>query len=596
MKGSERLGYLKKYVKKYYKLFLAAIAFLTVEAMCDIFQPTLMSKIVDVGIQSRNMHYVLTMGGVMLMVTGIGAIGAVGRNNISCRVSQRFGTQLRGDLFKKVQNFSYENTGKFETASLVTRLTNDVTQMQNFVNGQMRMFAKAPITFIGSIVMAVILDPKLSIIIVIVIPVIVLVIFINTHVAFPFFKRVQRAIDRLNAVMREYLSGVRVVKAFNRADYEEGRFDISNEGLSEVQIAAMRVNAVFSPMTTTAINLGIVAVLWFGSFYVNTGTLEVGKVIAFINYMTQMSTSIVTISMVFTMFIRARTSAGRIGEVMNVEDRPSVIPESELKDIAPEAEGAGKTGVKAGIEFRDVSFSYSGNLDEPALENISFSCVPGTTMGIIGTTGSGKTSIVNLIVRFYETTRGAVLVDGKDVRTIDEHVLRDRIAMVPQKSTLFSGSILDNIRWGNSDADAEEVEKAARIAQAHGFISDMPEGYSTMLGQGGVNLSGGQKQRISIARALVKNPHILILDDCTSAVDVISEAKIRHGLEEYSKDLICIMVAQRISSVMEADRILVLDDGHVAGMGSHDELMAGCRIYQEIYESQLGKGVPEWQK
>lgn len=585
------MGYLKKYIKKYYRLFFVAIAFLSVEAACDIFQPTLMSKIVDIGIKNRNLHYVLMTGGVMLLVTGIGAVGAVVRNNISSRVSQRFGAELRFDLFSKIQRFSYEDAGKFETSSLVTRLTNDVTQMQNFVNGMMRIFVKAPLICVGSIIMATILDPKLSVIIAVIVPVIVLIIYINTHVAFPFFKKVQRAIDRLNGVMREYLSGVRVIKAFNRFDYEEKRFDSSNEELSNVQIKAMKINAVFSPMTATAINIGIIAVLWFGSFAIDTGSLQVGKIIAFVNYMTQMSNSIMTISMVFNMFVRARTSAERIGEVMNVKNK-----DIKLSGGAGKAVGQPEKTDGAGIEFRDVSFSYSGNLTEPVLRHISFSCKPGTTLGIIGTTGSGKTSIVNLIVGFYEATQGAVMVNGADVRCTDEHELRGRIAVVPQKSTLFSGSIIDNIRWGNEKASAGEVEKAAKIAQAHDFITAMPEGYDTMLGQGGVNLSGGQKQRISIARALVKNPEILILDDCTSAVDVISESKIRRGLKEYSKSLICVMVTQRISAVMESDRILVLDDGEINGMGSHDELMSGCSIYREIYESQLGKAEIPWRK
>lgn len=588
------MGYLKKYIKKYYKLFFAAISFLSVEALCDIFQPMLMSKIVDVGIKNRDLHYVLVLGGFMLIVTGIGAIGAVVRNNISSRVSQRFGSELRFDLFSKIQTFSYESVGKFETASLVTRLTNDVTQMQNFVNGMMRIFVKAPLICIGSIIMAIILDPQLSIVIAALVPVIVLIIYLNTRIAFPFFKKVQRAIDKLNGVMREYLSGVRVIKAFNRFDYEKERFNSSNENLSNVQIASMKINAIFSPMTTTTINIGIIAVLWFGSFAIDNGSLQVGKIIAFISYMTQMSNSIMTISLVFTMFIRARTSAERVGEVMNVKD--SDIRYTPTDDKIHMTEESTDERENSGIEFRDVSFSYSGNQSEPVLKHISFSCSPGTTLGIIGTTGAGKTSIVNLTVRFYEATQGAILVSGIDVCDMDEHALRDRIAVVPQKSTLFSGSILDNIRWGNEKASISEVEKAARIAQADDFISSMPEGYDTMLGQGGVNLSGGQKQRISIARALIRNPEILILDDCTSAVDVISESKIRQGLKEYSKDLICIMVTQRIFTVMDADKIIVLDDGKIAGMGTNDELMSSCQIYQEIFASQLGEGASPWQE
>jgi ATP-binding cassette subfamily B protein len=377
--------------------------------------------------------------------------------------------------------------------------------------------------------------------------------------------------------MREYLSGVRVVKAFNRFDFEESRFADSNEGLTDIQISAMKVMAVFSPLITLTINIGIIFVLWFGGFAINEGSLQVGKIIAFINYLTQIMNSLMMISRVFTMFVRARASAERIGEVMNT------------KDTIQKPRNPKEASVRAGIEFNNVSFSYSNNLSEPVIKHISFTCEPGTTLGIVGTTGAGKTSIVNLIPRFYDVTEGQVLVNGTDVRDLDEHVLRGWIAVVPQKNTLFTGSILENIRWGDEKAGLEEVERAAKAAQADDFVKAMPEGYNTMLGQGGVNLSGGQKQRISIARALVKKPEILILDDCTSAVDIITEAKIRGALKHYSKDLICIMIAQRITSVMELDRILVIDGGMIAGFGTHGELMKNCGIYQDIYASQFGK-------
>ena len=523
------------------------------------------------------MHYVLEAGGIMFLITGIGAIAAVVRNNVSCRVSQRYGAEMRGDLFHKIQSLSYESAGKFETSSLVTRLTNDVTQTQNFLQGMMRIFVKAPLTCIGSIIMATILDPKLSIIIAVIVPVIVLIIYINIRIGFPLFRRVQRTIDKLNGVMREYLSGVRVVKAFNRFDYEDDRFSKASGDLAATQTASMKVMAIFSPATMIVINLGIIAVIWLGGISVDNGSVQVGKVIAFINYMTQMSGSLMMISTVFTMFVRARASSERIGEVMNTSD--TIAKAEKPADLS----GAGS------VELQNVSFSYSGNLNEPVLSDISFTCRAGETLGIIGTTGSGKTSIVSLIPRFYDVTQGNVLVGGVDVRQVDEHALRDRIAIVTQKNTLFTGTILDNIRWGDANATLEQVEQASRIAQAHDFISSLPDGYNTVLGQGGVNLSGGQKQRIAIARALIKKPDILILDDCTSAVDVITEAKIRNGLKEYSKQMICIIIAQRISSVLTADNILVLDNGRIAGSGGNDELLRDCGVYREIYESQFGK-------
>jgi ATP-binding cassette subfamily B multidrug efflux pump len=441
----------------------------------------------------------------------------------------------------------------------------------------MRIFVKAPLMCIGSIIMATILDPSLSLIMVAIVPLVIVIIYLNTRIGYPFFRKVQRAIDKVNGVMREYLSGARVVKAFNRSDFEEDRFSTSNENLAYVQTSAMKVMAVFSPATMIVINLGIIAVLWFGGVGIDKGSLQVGKIIAFINYMTQMSSSLMMISSVFTMFVRARASAERIGEVMNV-------PETIKKAEAPV-----DSGRAADIRFDNVSFSYSGNLDEPVLKNISFECSPGETIGIIGTTGSGKTTVVSLIPRFYEATSGSILVGGVDVRQVDEHALRDKIAIVPQKNTLFTGTILENIRWGNASASPEEAAKAAETAQAHEFIMATPEGYDTMLGQGGVNLSGGQKQRLSIARALVKNPAILILDDCTSAVDVITEARIRKGLKSYSEELICLIIAQRISSVMAVDKILVLDNGCLVGSGSHGELLVSCGVYREIYESQFGK-------
>lgn len=571
------MGFLKKYVSKYYRLFLLAICFLSLEAACDLFQPTIMSKIVDVGIKNRNLIYVLRAGGIMLLVTAVGAMAAVTRNNISSRVSQRFGTELRSDLFQKIQNLSYESAGKFETASLVTRLTNDVTQTQNFVNGMMRIFVKAPLTCIGSIVMASILDPKLSVIFAVIIPIVIFLIYLNTRIGFPFFKKVQIAIDKLNGVMREYLSGVRVVKAFNRSEFEEERFSVSCEGLAEVQTSAMKVMAFFSPVNMLVINIGIAAVLWLGGISVDNGFVQVGKVIAFTNYMTQMANSLMMISTVFTMFVRARASCDRIGEVMNA------------KDTILRADRPIKAETADTVTFENVSFSYTGNLQDPALKGISFTCGRGQTLGIIGTTGSGKTSIVSLIPRFYDATSGRVLVGGADVRQMDEHALRENIAVVPQKNTLFTGTILENIRWGNEQATRAQVEQAAKIAQAHDFILSLPGGYDTMLGQGGVNLSGGQKQRVSIARALIKNPSILILDDCTSAVDVITESKIRSGLKAYSKDLLCIIIAQRISSVMTADQIIVLDNGRIVGCGTSDALLSSCEIYREIYDSQFGK-------
>ena len=568
----------KKYVKNYWRPFCAAVSFLMMEAAADLLQPTIMSKIIDFGVTEKNLSYVLKMGGIMLLVTALGAIAAVVRNIVSSNVSQKFGAELRHDLFKKVQGLSFDNIDKFEAASLVTRLTNDVTQLQNFTHGMMRIFVKAPIVGIGSIIMATILNAKMAIIIFAIVPIVALLISLSMKIGYPYFTKVQKALDKVNGVIREYLSGVRVVKAFNKFHYETERFEKSNENLTSQSIRAMRIMTIFNPCITLTVNLAIVVLMWLGGSKVNSGQVRVGQIIAFINYMTQILFSLIMISNVFTMLIRAKASAERIGEVLT-EESTIKIPESTAQT----------QGLKGRVDFENINFSYSGASGEPVLKNISFSCLQGETVGIIGSTGSGKSSLVNLAPRFYDTTLGSVRLNGADVRTLDLKELRDKIALVPQKTILFTGSISDNIRWGKENASEEEVIEACKIAQADNFVVSFPEGYNTQLGQGGVNLSGGQKQRLSIARALIKKPQVLILDDCTSAVDVTTETNIRAGLKKYSADLTTIIIAQRITSVMTADKIVVLDNGEAASMGTHEELMHTSKVYQDIFRSQIGK-------
>jgi len=574
------MEYLKKYVKKYWKIFLLAVLFLTGEALCDLLQPTIMASIIDVGVKNKDINYVLVRGGTMILIAFLGAIAASTRNIIASNVAQRFGAELRLDLFKKVNTLSFDNMNKFEGATLVTRLTNDITQVQGFFMGMMRIFAKAPILCIGSVIMAVSLNPRMSLILIAVIPVVGFIISMNMKIGYPFFIKVQKALDTVNSVMREYLSGVRVVKAFNRFDYEVDRFHIKNEELSSASIKANRVTAVFSPAISLTVNLGIIAVLWFGGIGVNNGSMRVGQTIAFINYMTQILFSLNIISNVFSSFIRAKASAERIGEVFVVENSMTV-PE---RTISPDTK-SGK------VDFEGVSFAYQGSSGELALKDISFTCASGETVGIIGPTGSGKSTLSSLIPRFYDVSSGVVKVDDVNVKDIDPKELRERIAVVPQKTVLFTGTISSNILWGKENASAEEIEMASKMAQAHEFISKTPEGYSTRLGQGGVNLSGGQKQRMAIARALIKKPEILILDDCTSAVDVATEARIKESLKKYSRGLTTIIIAQRITSVIDADKIIVLDQGEIVGMGTHDELVKNCQIYREIFSSQIGQEV-----
>lgn len=576
------MNFSRKYIGKYGKSFCLAVVFLMFEALCDLLQPTIMARIIDEGVARQDMSVVLRLGGLMLLIAGLGAVAASTRNIISSNVSQKFGAELRSDLFRKIQTFSFKNIDQFDRASLVTRLTNDVTQVQNFANGLMRIFVKAPFLCIGSLIMAIRLNPHLAVVLLVVVPIVAVLIALNMKIGFPFFLKVQNALDKVNSVIREYLSGVRVIKAFNRFDYEVNKFNGANEEYKTRSVMAMRVMSVFSPGITLTVNLGIAVVLWLGGLRVDSGQMQAGHIIAFINYMTQILFSLMTISMVFTMFVRAKASAGRIGEVFAQDNKMS------WKENGSEAS---PVTVKGRVDFDNVSFSYEGTSGEPVIQNISFVCRPGETIGIIGSTGSGKSSLVNLIPRFYEAVSGRVLVDGEDVRDLDPKKLREKIAVVPQKTVLFTGTVMENLLWGKEDATQEEIERAARMAEAHDFISASPEGYQTRIGQGGVNFSGGQKQRMSIARALVREPEILILDDCTSAVDVATEGRIKEALKKYAKGLTCLIIAQRITSVMDADTIVVLDNGKIAGMGKHDELMNSCRIYQEIFQSQVGKEV-----
>jgi ATP-binding cassette, subfamily B, multidrug efflux pump len=572
------ISFLGKYIKKYWKGFAAAVSILMLETLCDLMQPTIMARIIDVGVAEKDMRHVLYMGSVMLGVTALGALAAINRNVISSKVSQNFSAELRADLYEKIQSFSFDNINNFEPASLMTRITNDVTQVQNFVHGMMRIFVKAPLLCIGSIIMAVIINPYMSLVLVVIVPIVGTLIYISMRIGYPFFSKVQKKLDKVNAVMREYLSGVRVVKAFNRFDYETERFERTNEEFTSISIKAMRILAIFTPIITFTVNIGIVIVLWMGGFRVQYGGMKVGQIIAFINYMTQILHSLMMISFVFNMFIRAKASSERIGEVFSA------------KNLITEADNPVELSDTSGrIDFEDVSFSYSGNVGQPVLKNITFSCMPGETVGIIGSTGSGKSTLISLIPRFYEAASGSVKVNGVDVKKISSKTLRDRIALVPQKTVLFTGTVFDNIKWGREEGYYEEVETAAALAQAHEFISSFPEGYNTLLGQGGVNLSGGQKQRVSIARALIRNPQILILDDCTSALDTATEAKIRQSLKEYSGRLTTIVITQRITSVMSADRIVVLDDGSISAIGTHEELMLSSEVYRDIYRSQIGE-------
>ncbi len=578
-KGGIRMGFLFTYWRRYWKKILVGITFLTLESFCDLIQPAMMSKIIDVGVKNKSLGYTYKMTAIMLLITLIGAFGAVIRNILSGVVSQHIGTDIRLDIFKKINSFSFNQINKFETATLITRITNDTSQLQNFTNGLMRIYIKAPIVCIGSIIMASILNIKLALVLAVVVPSVVILIFFNMKIGYPYFVKLQNTLDKTNSVIREYLSGIRVVRAFNRFNYESKRFKIVNDELTGIAIEANKIMVSFSTAMSLIVNLGIVVILWVSGSMIASGSLQVGQLMAFINYMLQILASLIMISNVYQQFIRARASAERVNSVLFSEDSFYIAKSPQKKEA-----------ITGNITFKDVSFKYE-QMSGYVLKNINFSVQGSEMLGIIGSTGSGKSSMMNLIPRFYDVSDGEIILDGISLQEYDIDFLRSRIAVVPQKVQLFSGTIEENIRWGKGDASKEEVIEAAKKAQAHEFIMSFENGYKTLLGQDGVNLSGGQKQRISIARAIIRNPNILILDDCVSAVDVKTEASILDSFKNLGENLTCIMVTQRIKSVRNLKNILVLDEGMMVGFGDHEYLFNNCTVYKEIYRSQFGEAV-----
>jgi len=563
----------KRFWKKYKLLFILATSCVFFEAVCDLLQPTIMSHIIDNGVRSKNMQTVLSLGLVALFVTLLGAVFAVTRNILASKVSQSFGADLRYELFKKIVSMPISNVDKIESGSLITRMTNDTAQVTQFYNGLMRIFFKAPLTCIGSIILAVSINPKLSIILFIAIGIVAFFIVNSMRMSYARYIKVQRAMDKVNTVIQEYLMGVRLVKAFGRFKDEENRFEAVNEQLSDTNISAQRVISVFSPLMSLTINIGIAVIIYLGSLMFTKKQVQVGQIVAFTNYMTQILGSLMMITNVFNTFVRTKASTERINEILSQKDE-------ELQKSDKVCNFAGK------VVFDDVSFAYPNGSGEPVLKNLSFRIEEGETIAVIGPTGSGKSTIAWLLLGFYNATGGAIYIEGKNINTIKKEDLQ--ISVAPQQSMLFSGSVAENILWGNKDASKDELYKSARIAQAKEFIEKMPCGFDSILGQGGVNISGGQKQRISIARAIIKNAKVMILDDCTSALDAITESKIKQGLKELDKKQTILMITQRIGTAMTADKILVLENGEAVGFGTHEDLMKSCGTYSDIYESQIG--------
>lgn len=582
------MRYFKKYIKKYIVLFLTAIFFLTLEAFCDLAQPTIMAKIIDIGVSNKNLDYILSTGAIMIGITFLGAIFAIIRSVISARVSQHFSYDLRQDVFEKINTYSLKQIDKFGRASLITRITNDINQMQQFVNGMMRVFIKSPIMCIGSLIIAIKLNLKMSIIILIAVLIIFIIILLNMKIGYRLFKNVQESTDKVNSKLRQFLSGIKVVKLFCRYDYENQSFEELNDELFKNSRKATTMMSFFRPTITIIINVSIIIILLIGRHLIYSGEIKIGIIVAYVNYMTRILTSLIMISHVFNVFVRAKASYERISEVL-VDENEEVIEREESLDVGEKD----LKFVNCDIIFENVDFSYN-KTDEKILKNVSFKIEEGQNIGVIGQTGSGKTSLVNLIQKLYIIDKGDIKIGGRSIYSISEESLRKRIGVVFQNSSVFGKSILENVVMGNRDICKEDVVKSCEIANANQFITKLENTYDEVLFQRGKNLSGGQRQRITIARAIAKKPQILILDDCFSAMDINTETIIRKNIKEYisnlrekeSKKCTVITISQKISSIIDCDKILVLDEGEVVGFATHEDLLVSSPIYKKIFALQ----------
>lgn len=568
-----------KYIRPYLSSFILGPVFMIVEVIGEVALPAFMANIINIGAARQNVPYIIQMGIIMVITALLMMAGGIGGAYFAAKAAISFSSDLRRDAFDQIQKFSFSNLDRFSTGSLVTRMTNDVTQVQNLINMALRMMLRAPGMLIGALIMAITMNARLAVVILVVIPILTLLIAIVIKIAFPRFDTMQKKLDALNSNIQEMLTNVRVIKSFVRGSYEEERFARSNEDLKQSSLSAFKVVILNMPLMMLMMNATTLAVVWFGGNQILSKSMPVGDLTAFTTYIVQILMSLMMLAMVLLQSSRAVASLHRIREVLDV-----------TVDLTDEAAALPEKKVESGsIEFKNVSFRYYKDNKETVLDQISFRVQSGITVGIIGSTGCGKTTLVQLIPRLYDTDEGEVLVDGVNVKEYSLDNLRNGVGMVLQKNVLFSGTIMENLLWGDEQAGREDVLQAAGEAQADAFVSAFPQGYETELGQGGVNVSGGQKQRLCIARALLKKPKILILDDSTSAVDTATESKIRESFGSTLKDTTKIIIAQRITSVKEADLILVMEEGRIAGQGTHEELLAACEPYQEIYYSQMDK-------
>ncbi len=557
---------------------IAAIFVLVfIQSMANLYLPTLMSDIVNKGVVNSDINFIWGIGAQMLAISLLGAICSILSSYLSAKSSMGFGRIVRDRVFSKVTSFSLSEFDKLGTATLITRTTNDITQIQGVMQMLFTITLFAPLTGIGGLVMALNEDKYLTLILAVVIPLLFIIIGITMSKGIPLFRLMQIKIDKLNLVVREGLTGIRVVRAFNRVDREAERFEEANYDLMQNSIKVNKIMAALMPIMMLIMNFTTIAVVWYGGMRINSGHMQVGSMMAFIQYAMQILFAFLMVAMVFIMIPRAQAAALRVNEVLDI------IPE-----INDPAEPIDNSLLKGHIEFRNVTFRYLG-AEEAAIKNVSFLARPGEMTAIIGGTGSGKSTLMNLIPRFYDVESGNIFVDGNDIREMSQENLRSRIGFVPQKNVLFSGTIEENIRYGRDNATYDEIVHAAKVAQADSFINEMEDGYNHVIAQGGSNVSGGQKQRLSIARALVRRPGIYIFDDSFSALDFKTDAKLRAALKKEISDATVLIVAQRVSTVMDADRIIVLDEGKISGIGTHSELMGSCEVYKEIVSSQLSE-------
>ncbi len=565
-------------LKPFAGVILLILIFISGQAMAELALPTLMSDVVNNGMIQGDTRYILTYGAYMLIVALASSIASIIGSFFSARVALGLGRNLRDSTFTRIENYSLHEFDTLGTASLITRTTNDIVQVQTVLVMMLRFMIYAPIMCIGGIFMAVSRDKGLTVVLLVTIPVMVIIIGGLAIKVMPAFKAMQKKLDRLNMVLRENLTGIRVIRAFNKLNHEHKRFDDANMDLTQTAIKVNQTMAAMQPAMILMMNITSVAIVWFGGIRVAQNNLQLGDMMAFIQYAMQIMFAFIMVAVMFVMVPRAQASAERINEVLEME--PEIIDPQIPMDLSE--------NMKGHVAFQDVTFYYPG-AERPAISKISFEAEPGKVTAIIGGTGSGKSTLINLIPRFYEATEGKVKVDGAEVSAISQNELREKIGFVPQSAVLFSGTVAENIRYGKSDATEDELKHAAEVAQASSFINEMPDGYDTAIAQGGTNVSGGQKQRLSIARALVRKPEIYIFDDSFSALDFKTDAQLRAGLKQETGDSAVIIVAQRVSTVMEADQILVLDDGEMVGRGTHRELMKHCTVYKEIVASQMSE-------